>query len=172
MDTGRWIPPVIVGDCRFHSGVFSNRWTLSHGGTTMAELRRDPSRHTSSGEFADGTRFQLTPDGWGTVLMEAQGRQLGRIDRRSWWGRRWEIGGTGFGSDLTSDPMPRRWTLRIGGEPIGYLAGTLWSYNRLTAHTDVSVPVHALVLAWHVLARPWEAAAAPRSLVPDTATTS
>lgn len=133
----------------------------------MAELRRDPSRHTSSGRFADGTPFSLTPSGWGTVLMESDVLQLGRIDRRSWWGRRWEIGGTGFACELTSDPAPRHWTLRIGGEPIGQLSGTLWSYNRLAVHTNISVPVHALVLAWHVLARPWEAAAAPRALVPD-----
>ncbi len=172
MTTGRWIPPVVVGESQFRSGVFSNRWTLAQGSNSLANLRRDPSRHTSSGRFEEGPRFQLTPSGWGTVLMETDELPLGRIDRRSWWGRRWEIGGTGFACELTSDPMPRRWTLRIGGEPIGRLKGNPLSYNKLAVHTDVSVPVHALVLAWHVLARPWEAAAAPRALVPDAEPTS
>ena len=86
-----------------------------------------------------------------------------------WWGRRWEISGSGFGCDLTSDPFPRRWTFRLGGAPIGRLAGTMWSYNRLVVEADVSIPVHAVILAWHVLARPWEQAAAPSSLVPDRA---
>lgn len=169
MSTTRWIPPVVVGDCRFDSGLFSNRWTLSRGSELVAELQRDPSHHTSHGVFADGTEFDLIPDGWGTIDLRAAESTLGRIDRQSWWGRRWEISGVGFACDLTSDRRPRRWTFRIGGEPIGSLAGTAWSYNRLVVHTDVSIPVHAIVLAWHVLARPWEQAAAPRSLVPDHA---
>ena len=167
MSTGRWIPQVVVGDCRFDSGLFSNRWTLSREDKKLAELQRDPSRHTSQGTFGDGTTFDLTPSGWGTVELEAAGAPLGRIDRHSWWGRCWEISGVGFACDLTSDPLPRRWTFRIGGEPIGHLSGTMWSYNHLTVHTDVSMPVYSLVLAWQVLARPWEQAAAPRSLVSD-----
>jgi hypothetical protein len=167
VNSARWIPPVFVGTVRFESGVFSNRWRLHRAGETLAELRRDPTRHESYGELADGTLIELSPKGWGTVEVATESTTLGRIDRRSWWGRRWEISGTGFGCDLTSDPMPRRWSFRIGGEPIGRLAGTVWSYNRLEVDADVSMPVHAVVLAWHVLARPWEAAAAPRSLVPD-----
>ncbi len=68
---------------------------------------------------------------------------------------------------MTSDILPRRWTLRVGNEPVGRFAGTPFSYNRLRVHTDVAVPVLPLALAWHVLARPWEAAAAPGSLVPQ-----
>ena len=172
MSTRRWIPPVVVGESRFDSSLFSNRWTLSRSNELIAELQRDPSRHTSHGIFADRTRFDLIPDGWGTIELIAAETTLGRIDRQSWWGRRWAISGVGFACDLTSDPRPRRWTFRIGGEPIGRLAGTAWSYNRLVVHTDVSIPVHAIVLAWHVLARPWEQAAAPRSLVPDHADAS
>ena len=40
------------------------------------------------------------------------------------------------------------------------------SNNRLRVPTDLAVPTVVLALAWHVLARPWEAAAAPRALVP------
>jgi hypothetical protein len=88
------------------------------------------------------------------------------VERRSWWGRRWDLFGPSFACALTSDPLPRRWSLRYGNEPVGRLAGTLFSYNRLTVHTDVAVPTVSLALAWHVLARPWEAAAAPGALVP------
>jgi hypothetical protein len=147
--------------------VFSNAWSLTQSGTNLAELERNPRAHTSAALLADGTLLELAPNGWGTVEVRADGEMLARIDRRSWSGRRWEISGTGFASELTSDPMPRRWTLRLGGEPIARMAGTLWSYNRLLVNADVAVPVHALILAWHVLARPWEQAAAPRSLVPD-----
>lgn len=167
VSTRRWTPPFVVGECRFSSGLFSNRWTLTRGGELVAELQRDPTRHISHGAFVDGTRFSLIPNAWGTIELRTDDGLLARIDRRSWWGRRWEIGGSGFACDLTSDPMPRRWTLRIGGQPIGRLAGTAWSYNSLVARTDVSTPVHALVLAWHVLARPWEQAATPRVLVPE-----
>jgi hypothetical protein len=62
--------------------------------------------------------------------------------------------------------MPRHWTIRVGNEPVGRLFGGLLSYNRLTVEADVGIQVLALVMAWHVLARPWEAAAAPGSLVP------
>jgi len=166
VSTGRWIPPVVVGQIRFESAAFSNRWRLMRSNETLAEMRRDPTRHISTGVLADGKRFELTPNGWGTVEMTLEGNPLARIDRQSWWGRRWEISGTGFAADLTSDPMPRHWTFRIGGEPIGRLAGTMFSYNRLTVNADVSIPLHAIILAWHVLARPWEHAAAPLSLRP------
>jgi hypothetical protein len=136
-------------------------------GDVLAELRRDPSSFTSVAVLADGTRFDLTPDGWGTIVLTADGDDLSRIDRQSWWGRRWEISGLGFGCDLTSDSLPRRWTFRLGDAAIGRLAGTAWSYNRLAVHTDVAIPVHALILAWHVLARPWEQASVPRTLIPD-----
>ena len=95
-----------------------------------------------------------------------QDKEWGRIVRRSWWGRRWDLVSPTFGYTLTSDPMPRRWTIRVGNEPIGRLSGGLFSYNRLTVHTDVAVQALPLVLAWHVLARSWEAASAPGSLVP------
>ncbi len=169
MSIKRWIPPVVVGDSRFESGLFSNRWTLLRDSEPLAEMHRDPSRLVTIGSFSNGTTFHLTPNGWGTVVMEVDDVVLARIDRRSWWGRRWEISGTGFACDLTSDRMPRQWSFRIGGQPIGRLAGSLLSYNKLEVHTDIATPVHALVLAWQVLARPWEQAAAPRTLVPDRA---
>jgi hypothetical protein len=68
---------------------------------------------------------------------------------------------------LTSDPIPRRWTMRVGGHPVAQIAGTMWSYNKVTVVPVFALPVHAVLLSWHVLARPWEAAATPRVLLPQ-----
>ncbi len=159
--------PVVFGDCRFESSFLSNLWRLIHQDSVIAELRRVPSRHITMLRLPEDEPIELRPEGWGTVVAsDATGNERGRIERQSWWGRRWEISGSGFACVLTSDPRPRRWTMRLGTEPVARLSGTAWSYNRLSVHTDVAVPVTALALAWHVLARPWEAAAAPGALVP------
>jgi hypothetical protein len=158
--------PSVVGEARFRSQLLSNAWSLRQGDTELARLVRIPSRHTSEVTFSDGTTLELRPEGWGTVTAVFDDEQeWGRILRRSWWGRAWEIEGQGFAIGLASDPLPRRWSLRIGSQPVGRLAGGIASYNRLDVHSDVSVPVPALALAWHVLARPWEQAAAPGTLV-------
>jgi len=161
--------PTVVGSCRFESQLMSNRWRLLQDRKVLAELQRVPSRHVSLLRLADGTSVELRPAGWGTVVALQGEAELGRVVRRSWWGRRWQLSGPGFACDLTSDPRPRRWSLRFGTEPIGRLSGAALSYNRLTVHTHLAVPVVALALAWHVLARPWEAAAAPGALVPGRA---
>lgn len=156
---------VVAGEVRFLSRPFSNAWRLVHEGEELAVLRRFPTRHTSEVVAWDGSRYRLEPQGWGTVVAVEDEAERGRITRRSWWGRAWDLASSTFGYALTSDLLPRRWTLRVGNEPIGRLAGTPVSYNRLRIQTDVGVPVLPLVLCWHVLARPWEAAAAPGSLV-------
>ena len=156
---------LVSGECRFTSTPFSNRWALSCGGEVLAEMRRVPRLHVSEVRLADGIRLRLEPAGWGTVVALDGDKEMGRIVRRSWWGRRWELESPTFGYALTSDPLPRRWRLRAGDHEIGRFAGGMLSYNRLTVTIDVAVQVIPLVLAWHVLARPWEAAAAPASLV-------
>jgi hypothetical protein len=160
-------PPVVFGACRFESALLSNRWRLVQGRQVLAELQRVPSRHVSLLRLPDRTLVELRPHGWGTVVACRGDEELGRVVRRSWWGRRWDLSGPGFACALTSDPMPRRWSLRYGNEPVGRLAGGVLTYNRLNVHTDIAVPVASLALAWHVLARPWEAAAAPGALVPS-----
>jgi len=157
---------LVSGECRFSSLPFSNRWNLACGGETVAELRRIPRHHISEVALSDGSQILLIPDGWGTVgARDETGKEVGRIVRRSWWGRSWDLESATFGLTLTSDPLPRRWRLRVGDHEIGRLAGGVFSYNRLAVQTDVAVQVIPLVLAWHVLARPWEAAAAPSALV-------
>ncbi|MCJ7724855.1 MAG: hypothetical protein MUP76_00495 [Acidimicrobiia bacterium] len=129
-------------------------------------MRRIPRQHVSEVSLDDGTNIRLEPDGWGTVVAREGDKEWGRIVRRSWWGRRWDLISPTFGYTITSDPLPRRWTIRVGNEPVGRLSGGLLSYNRLTVQADVAVSVLPLVMSWHVLARPWEAAAAPGALVP------
>ena len=164
--------PILVGECRFDSVPFSNEWRLTASSGPVAVIRRHPQRHASAMTLASGTRIDIEPDGWGEVVAREGETEHYRIARRSWLGRRFSISGTGFACDLTSDRLPRRWTMRIGGEPIGRLVGSLVSYNRLAATADVSIPAVALSLAWHVLARPWEAAATPGVLRPAAAARS
>ncbi len=156
---------VVSGEALFTSTPFSNRWELRAGGERLAALRRRPTQHVSEAHLIDGRSLILQPTEWGTVTAVEGGQEWGRIVRRSWWGRRWDLESPTFGYVLTSDPIPRRWTLRVGNEPVGRLSGGALSYNRLRVQTDVAVQVVPLILAWHVLARPWEAAAAPGSLV-------
>jgi hypothetical protein len=164
--------PAVVGTCRFESALMSNRWRLLQDRTVLAEAQRVPTRHISILRLADGTGLELRPAGWGTVVALAGEQEVGRIVRRSWWGRRWQLSGQGFACDLVSEPLPRRWSLRFGSEAVGRLSGGLLTYNHLQVHTDLAVPVVSLALAWHVLARPWEAAAAPGALVPAAAASS
>lgn len=159
--------PVILGSARMRSPLFSNLWVLTADGDELARLRRFPREHLSRGELADGTGITLAPLGWGTVrATSSEGDELGRIDRRSWWGRRWEITAPGFQVELMSRTLPRRWAMTVGGEPIAELAGGMLSYNRLDIFTSLNVPVVATLLAWQVISRPWEAAAYPVSLIP------
>lgn len=157
---------MLLGRVVFESAFLSDEWRMSSPSRgRIGAFRRYPSLHLSRG-VVEGVPAELRPQGWGTVVYLEDGREVGRIVRRSWLGRRWELAGTGFGCDLVSEPIPRRWTLRIGGHPIAAVSGTAWSYNRLRVSADVSVPVWALALVWHVVVRPWEAAAEPRTLRP------
>jgi hypothetical protein len=65
-----------------------------------------------------------------------------------------------------SDPRPRRWSIQVGGSKTADIKGSLVSYNRVDVRASIGLPLSALLLAWHVIARPWEAAAEPRGLVP------
>jgi len=156
---------MLLGQVRFDSGFLSNEWRLTSSQARIGRFRRYPSLHLSRGWIGDAP-VEIRPEGWGTVVFLEEGREAGRIIRRSWLGRRWDLTGSGFGYELVSEPLPRRWTLRIGGHPIAAISGTAWSYNRLRINADISVPAWALVLVWHVVVRPWEAAAEPRTLRP------
>ena len=157
--------PTVLGSAMFQSGFLSDEWTLTSSHGRIGSLRRYPSLHMSRGVIA-GVPVEVRPQGWGTVVYLEEGREVGRIVRTSWLGRRWEISGTGFGCDLVNEPLPRRWSLRVGGHPIAQVSGAALSYNRLRVNADVSIPAWALSLVWHVVVRPWEQAAEPRTLRP------
>ena len=71
-----------------------------------------------------------------------------------------------YNYELISDRRPRAWTISLGGSPIADFRGSLVSYNHVRGNSLIAVPMSAVLLAWHVIARPWEAAAEPRGLVP------
>ncbi len=54
----------------------------------------------------------------------------------------------------------------VGGSSVAELSGSFVSYNRVRVESNIGVPLIAVLLGWHVIARPWEAAAEPGGLVP------
>lgn len=156
----------ILGHAELRSLPLSTQWTLTAGGRELAKLRRLPRQHMSSVKLTDGTVWNLVPSGWGVVRAMNGEEEVARITRRSWWGRRWRIDSAGFAVDLVSRPSPRRWAMTVGGQPIAEIAGSLFSYNRVTLDASLNVPISAVVLVWQVVARPWEQAAHPVLLVP------
>jgi hypothetical protein len=162
---------LLIGSTELRSPPFSNEWRLENGGRRLASARRHPRLHTSTVTFPDGSRLTLTPTGQSTVsAVDASGNEVARIVRTSWWGRHWEVTAQHFSYELVSHPRPRRWAFAVGGSPVAELAGSLVSYNRVRVETNIGVPLIAVLLGWHVIARPWEAAAEPGGLVPARTT--
>ena len=158
---------LITGSAELASPWLSNRWELRSGEEVVARLQRFGRIHISTATLPDGSRWVIEPADTSTVrLIDGSETEIGRITRQSWWGRSWQVTGSRFGLDLVSHPAPRRWRFEVGGSSIAELAGSLASYNRVRVDSPLALPLPALLLAWHVIARPWEAAAAPRGLVP------
>lgn len=159
--------PVVVGEAELRSPLFSNHWQLVQSGNVMAELHRLGRIYVTTADLADGGRLLMEPAGQGTVkAVDDAGAEVARIVRRSWIGRRWEITGLGYNYGLRSDPRPRRWHLEIANAPVTEFHGSVMSYNHVAIRSSLAVPVPAILLTWHVVARPWEAAAEPRGLIP------
>jgi hypothetical protein len=152
---------MVTGAAELRSALFSNHWSLISRGDELARIRRFPKRHMSVVRLADGTLWTIEPARWGLVRAVEDGRAIAEIERLSWWGRQWEVRSPAFALPLVSRPAPRRWYLAVGAEPVAELAGSMISYNRLRIDPSMAVPVVAVVLAWQVVCRPWEAAAYP-----------
>ena len=167
MSTSRGHFASIIGAVNASSHLMSNDWELRQGQEKLAVMRRFPRRHTSQVKLGDGSTWDLRPAGWGVVEAVDGDDAFARILRRSWWGRHWAITSAVFAVDLVSRPTPRRWSFTIGDFAIGELAGSAVSYNRIKVQADVAVPLVAVLLAWQVIARPWEAAARPTQVVPS-----
>lgn len=163
---------LLTGSAELTSSFFSNRWMLTTANDdVIARLDRLGKLHVSTVTLKDGSRWVAEPAGTSTVrLVDAPDHELATITRTSWWGRRWEIAGASFGCELVSDARPRRWRFEIGGSTIAELTGSLVSYNRIAVDAPLALPLPAVMLAWHVVARPWEAAAAPGGLIPSPRT--
>ncbi len=159
--------PSIAGQAALVSPLFSSRWRLVQDGRVIADLRRLGRIYVTTADLGPAGRLVMEPAGQGTVrAMDDEGREVAKIVRTSWLGRSFEITGSGYQYDLVSDRRPRRWHIAIAGAPITEIAGSLLSYNNVMVNSSLAVPVPAVLLAWHVVARPWEAAAEPRGLLP------
>lgn len=148
--------------------MFSDEWSLEREGVKLARAHRYPRQHFSRIALPDGTIWILHPERWGLVQAEEEGVPFARATRVTWSGRRWEIAGVGFSHDLLSHSLlRRRWSLEVGNEPVVDIRGTPFSYNRLDVEAVIPVPLVAVLLAWHVICRAWEASATYQ-LLPQT----
>jgi hypothetical protein len=159
--------PTITGEAFLVSPLFSSRWRLVQDDRVIAELRRLGRIYVSTADLGPAGRLVLEPAGQGTVCaVDERDEEVARIVRTSWLGRRFEISGLGYRYELVSDPRPRRWHIEIAHAPVTEITGSLVSYNNVRVRSSLAIPVPAVLLAWHVVARPWEAAAEPRGLLP------
>lgn len=160
---------MVYGTADLASPFMSNRWQILVESEAVAELERSGRLHISRITVPSGDTAVLTPHGQGVVVaLDEQGNELARITRRSWLGRRWEIESKKWAYDLVSHPRPRRWQVTVGGTPVAQISGSVLSYNNVGVEAPLGIPILVLALSWHVIARPWEAAAAPATLVAAT----
>jgi hypothetical protein len=160
---------IVYGQGQLRSPLGSNRWRLFANDDELALLRRQGRLHISRVLLPSGEEATLAPDERSAVAaLDENGNELARITRTSWFGRRWEITSQKWAYELVSDPRPRRWHVTVGGTSVAQMTGSLFSYNRVTIDAPLGVPLLVVALAWHVIARPWEAAAAPATLIADT----
>lgn len=156
----------VYGAAELRSPFMSNRWRLLSNGEEVATLRRLGRLHISRIYTPDGGEAVLAPHEQGTVIaLDTDGRELARITRTSWLGRSWEIASQRWAYELRSDPRPRRWHFTVGGTSVAQVTGSLVSYNKVKIDAPLGVPLLVVALAWHAVARPWEAAAAPATLI-------
>ncbi len=158
---------MVVGEAQLRSPLFSNRWRLIQNDNVTCELHRLGKIYTTTANLGGAGRLVMEPAGQGTVhAVDEEGKEIARIVRRSWLGRRWEISGLGYTYELVSDPRPRRWHIEVANAPVAHIEGSMFSYNRVNINSALAVPVPAILLAWHVVTRPWEAVAEPSGLRP------
>ncbi|CAN5446472.1 MAG: hypothetical protein ACR2JP_00590 [Acidimicrobiia bacterium] len=154
----------VTGVLEMRSPLFSSDWSLRQHGAELASIRR--RRYTSVVDITHGDRIVIEPVAQGTVRAITGNKEVARITRESWLGRRWEVTGPGFTYDLVSQAKPRRWRLTLANGQISELEGGFGSYNKVRIVNQVAVPLAAVLLSWHVVARPWEAVAEPQIFLP------
>ena len=163
----RSIREMVYGKVQLRSPWFSSKWRLLQDGKEIARLHRLGRVYTTVVFLPGGARWVLDPHGNGVVrALDSQGNEFGRVVRRSWLGRRWDLLSPSWNYELVSHPRPRAWAIEIGGAPMADIRGSLISYNRVDVNAMIGVPLAAVLLSWHVIARPWEAIAEPGELLP------
>jgi hypothetical protein len=157
---------MVYGTAEMVSPWMSNRWRIISGNEELAHLRRFGRLHISRIYLPGGEEAVITPGGHSVVhALDPDGTELAQIIRTSWLGRRWDVISQRWAYELRSDPRPRRWQIMVGGTSVAQLSGSLISYNRVRVDAPLGIPLLVLALGWHVVARPWEAAAAPATLI-------
>ena len=155
----------VSGPVEMRSPLFSNEWRVSQNDAEVAHIRR--RNYTSVVDLAAGGRAVMEPVAQGTVRALISGTEVARITRDV-------VAGPPLGdhrSRLHLRPVQPGDAPPLAAHP-GQRhhqpdEGGFGSYNRVRFHNQVAVPLSALLLSWHVVARPWEAAAEPRVLVPS-----
>lgn len=156
----------VSGTARLESPFMSSEWKLVDNNGERARLRRLGRLHISRIRLPNGEEATLAPHGQSVVVaVDPEGEELARITRTSWFGRKWEVTSKRWAYELISDPRPRRWQIAVGGTSVAQVTGSLVSYNSVDVEAPLGAPLLVVALAWHVIARPWEAAAAPATLV-------
>jgi hypothetical protein len=169
----RSIREMVYGKVQLRSPWFSNRWVLMRDGVEICHLQRLGRVYSSVVSLPGGSRWVFDPHGNGVVrALDADGNEFARVVRRSWMGRRWDLVSQAWNYELVSRPRPRSWGIEIGGSPLAEIRGSLVSYNRVDVNAMIGVPLAAVLLGWHVIARPWEAVAEPSGLRPVRPTES
>ncbi|MBA2338546.1 MAG: hypothetical protein H0V96_12480 [Acidimicrobiia bacterium] len=157
-------PLYVTGELELKSPLFSSDWSLRQHDAELASIRR--RHYTSVVDITHGGRIVIEPYAQGTVRAINGASEVARITRESWLGRRWEVTGPGFTYDLASQARPRHWRLFLANGPVSDLEGGFGSYNKVKIFNQMAVPLSAVLLAWHVVARPWEAVAEPQVFMP------
>ena len=160
---------MVYGDIQLRSPWFSSEWTVAQDFQPLASIHRFGRIYVSSVRLPSGEEWLVEPHGPGVVrAVNDSGGEIARVIRRSWLGRRWDLVSQQFAYELISNPRPRRWSIAVGGAPAAIIEGSLFSYNQVDVQALIGVPLVGVILAWHVIARPWEAASEPRGLVPSS----
>ncbi|MEA2002088.1 MAG: hypothetical protein U9N84_09435 [Actinomycetota bacterium] len=162
----RGLDRMVYGTAELLSALMSNKWRLVSAGEDVAQLIRSGRLHISRIAVPNGEEAVLTPHEHSVVhALDPEGNELARITRTSWLGRNWEVTSKSWVYELVSDRRPRRWHVTVGSTPVAQISGSLVSYNRVKVEAPLGIPILVLALSWHVIARPWEAAAAPGTLL-------
>ena len=163
----RSIREMVYGHVQLRSPWFSSQWRVLRDGAEIVRLQRLGRIYSTIVSLPGGSQWLFDPHGNGVVrALDNEGKEFARVVRRSWIGRRWDLLSQGWNYELVSHRRPRAWAIEIGGAAAAEIRGSLISYNRVDINAMIGVPLAAVLLGWHVIARPWEAIAEPSGLLP------